>query len=540
MSLVTGASLVARTLAQANVGPIFTLSGNQILPLLDAGLDYGFRFVDGRHESAVAHMADAWGRLTGRPGVCLVTAGPGHTNALTGLVTAQLAESPLVLLSGGSPVGGAGRGAFQEMDQVAAALPLCKAAWQVQTVEELPASIARAWRTALEGTPGPVHVTLPIDLLQQRVDERTVPAPAVDDLVPIAVAADPDGISQAIELLAGAARPLVLGSPSAWRGEAGTRLRVLLEQTRLPGFAIESPRGLTDPALHGVGSHFTQADVVLLLGPQDFAVGFAGERALGQAQLIQVAPASTEIGRSRAVAIGLVGDAATVLEQLLTEAHTRSWSASGWRDELEAAQREGLAGLAPFERADPAPDAPIHPLHLATAVRDLLADGDSVAIDGGELGQWARWAIGRGRFTTVLNGKLGGIGPSIPFAIAAKLARPDHRCVAFLGDGTFGFHGLELDTAVRFDLPLVVIVGNDAGWAAERHRQRQVYGQDRVIASDLLPTRYDRVAEALGCHAEHVERPEQLQPALERAFASGRPACVNVMIASIPSPSATQ
>jgi acetolactate synthase-1/2/3 large subunit len=283
--------------------------------------------------------------------------------------------------------------------------------------------------------------------------------------------------------------------------------------------------------------------VVLLLGPQDFAVGFAGERAFGQARLIQVAPASTEIGRSRAVELGLVGDAATVLEQLLAEARTRSWPVSGWREELESAQREGIAGLAPFERTPDVPDtpdAPIHPLRLATAVRDLLSDGDSVAIDGGELGQWARWAIGSGRFTTVLNGKLGGIGPSIPFAIAAKLARPAHRCVAFLGDGTFGFHGLELDTAVRFNLPLVVIVGNDAGWAAERHRQRQVYGQDRVIASDLLPTRYDRVAAALGCHAEHVERPEQLQPALERAFASGKPACVNVMIASIPSPSATQ
>src|SRR4051794_23437007 len=164
---VTGATFVARTLAQANVGPIFTLSGNQILPLYDAGLDEGFRFVDGRHETAVAHMADAWGRLTSSPGVCLVTAGPGHTNALTGLATAHLAESPMVLLSGGSPVGQAGRGAFQEMDQVAAARPLCKAAWRAISVTELPDLIVRAWRTALEGIPGPVHLTLPVDLLQQ-------------------------------------------------------------------------------------------------------------------------------------------------------------------------------------------------------------------------------------------------------------------------------------------------------------------------------------------------------------------------------------
>ena len=537
MSTVSGAVLLARSLAEAQVGPIFTLSGNQILPIYDAGLDAGLRFVDGRHESAVAHMADAWGRLTGRPGVCLVTAGPGHTNALTGLATAQLAESPLLLLSGGSPVGQAGRGAFQEMDQVTAALPLCKAAWQAESTEEIPALLARAWRTALAGTPGPVHLTLPVDLLQQSVDEASAALPTEAELRPEPASADPAAVAQAVALLAEAKRPLILGSPSAWRGEAGVRLRALLETTQAPGFAIESPRGLTDPALHGVGAEFPKADVVLLLGPQDFAVGFAGERALGSARLIHVAPSAAEIGRNRAAEVGLVGDAATVLDQLVTAARERTWAGSGWRDELEAAQREGLARLASFERAD---DVPIHPLRLATEVRDLLDDGDSVAIDGGEMGQWARWAIGSGRFTTVLNGKLGGIGPAIPFAIAARIARPTRRCVAFLGDGTFGFHGLELDTAVRQNLPIVSIVGNDAGWAAERHRQRQVYGEDRVVASDLLPTRYDKVAEALGCHAEHVERPEQLRPALERAFNSGKPACLNVTIASIPSPSATQ
>ena len=537
MSMVSGAVLLARSLAEASVGPIFTLSGNQILPVYDAGLDAGLRFVDGRHESAVAHMADAWGRLTGRPGVCLVTAGPGHTNALTGLATAHFAESPMVLISGGSPLGMTGKGAFQEMDQVAAAQPLCKAAWQARSAGEVPALVARAWRTALEARPGPVHLTLPIDVLQQTVDEASVPLPTDPDLRPAPASADPSAVEQVVTLLTEAVRPLVLGSPSAWRGEAGVTLRALLETTKTPGFAIESPRGLTDPALHGVGAELRKADVVLLIGPQDFAVGFAGERALGSARLIQVAPSAEEIGLSRPVEVGLVGDAATVLDQLLTAARERSWRDSGWRDELNAAQRDGLARLAPFERSD---DVPIHPLRLAAEVRALLDDGDSVAVDGGEMGQWARWAIGAGRFTTVLNGKLGGIGPAIPFAIAAKIARPTRNCVAFLGDGTFGFHGLELDTAVRFRLPIVTIVGNDAGWAAERHRQREVYGQDRVVASDLLPTRYDLVAEALGCHAEYVERPDELRPALERAFGSGKPACVNVAIASIPSPSATQ
>lgn len=537
MSTVNGAILLARSLAQAQVGPIFTLSGNQILPVYEAGLDAGLRFIDGRHESAVAHMADAWGRLTGRPGVCLVTAGPGHTNALTGLATAHFSESPMVLLSGGSLISQEGMGGFQELDQVGAARPLCKAAWQARSADELPGLLARAWRTALEGTPGPVHITLPFDVLQQSVDEDAAPLPSDSDLLPVPQLADDDAVEQAISMLSGAARPLVLGNPSAWRGEAGVRLRALLEMAGLPGYIIESPRGLTDPALHGVGAQFKQADVVLLLGPQDFTIGFAGAGALGTAQLIQVAPSSSEIGRCRPADVSLVGDALTVLGQLLTAARARSWTRSGWYDELADAERAGRERLAGHEHAN---DTPIHPLRLATAVREVLNDGDSVALDGGEMGQWARWSIGTGRYATLLNGKFGGIGPAIPFAIAAKVARPARRCVAFLGDGTFGFHGLELDTAVRFQLPVVVVVGNDAGWSAERHRQKAVYGEDRAVAADLLLTRYDKVAEGLGCHGEFVERPEQLRPALERAFSSGKPACVNVAIASIPSPSATQ
>lgn len=537
MANVNGAVLLARGLERAGSGPIFTLSGNQILPIYEAGLDAGLRFVDGRHESAVAHMADAWARLTGRPGVCLVTAGPGHTNALTGLLTARLAESPLLLLSGGSPLGQDGMGGFQEVDQVGAARPLCKAAWRATSAAELPGLLARAWRTALDGVPGPVHVTVPFDVLQQPIDDGAAAPVGAAALAPLPNPADDGAVAQAVALLAEARRPLVLGSPSAWRGEAGDRLGALLETIHAPGFAVESPRGLTDPALYGVSARFPQADVVLLLGPQDFGVGFAGERALGSARIVQVMPTAAEIGRNRAVAVGLAGDVATVLGQLLAAARARAWTASGWRDEVEAAHQQGARRFAEAERSD---DAPIHPLRLATAVRELLEDGDSVAVDGGEFGQWARWALGADRFATVLNGKLGGIGAAIPFAIGAKVARPDRRAVAFLGDGTFGFHGLELDTAVRFNLPLVAVVGNDAGWAAERHRQRAVYGPDRVVAADLLPTRYDRVAEALGCHGEHVERPAELRPALERAFASGTPACVNVAIASVPSPSATQ
>src|SRR5581483_2930422 len=219
--------------------------------------------------------------------------------------------------------------------------------------------------------------------------------------------------------------------------------------------------------------------------------------------------------RNRAVDVGLVGDAASVLGQLLAAARAHTWPRSGWRAELEALQHERTAGLQHLEASD---EAPVHPLRA----------GDCVALDGGEFVRWARWALAGHPFEFLGNGKYGGLGPAIPLAMAAALARPGARSIACIGDGTFGFHGMELDTAVRHRLPIVVVVGNDAGWATERHRQREVYGPDRVVAADLLPTRYDQVAAALGAHGEYVERPDELAPALERAFASGGPACINV------------
>src|SRR5215210_261666 len=214
MSTVSGAALLARALKLAGVGPIFTLSGNQILPVYDAGLDAGLRFVDTRHESAAAHMADAWGRLTGRPGVCLVTAGPGHTNALTGVATAWMAESPLILLSGGANLPHVGKGGFQEIDQVGVVGPICKRAWTASSAAELPALVAHAHRTAQEGTPGPVHITLPFDLLQREVEESATTKPPPADFEPTHRRADARDVARAVELLARAERPLVLGGPA--------------------------------------------------------------------------------------------------------------------------------------------------------------------------------------------------------------------------------------------------------------------------------------------------------------------------------------
>ncbi|MFN8526285.1 MAG: thiamine pyrophosphate-binding protein [Chloroflexota bacterium] len=539
MPFVNGATLLARALAIPDPGPIFTLSGNQVLPVYDAGIDSALRFIDTRHESAAAYMADAWGRLTGRPGICLVTAGPGHTNALTGVATALLAESPVIFLSGGCDVARLGQGGFQELDQISLAAPVCKAAWMARSAAELPELVARAHRTALEGVPGPVHITLPFDVLNEQVDEAAAPLPGRAAFEPRSLAAGQTAITRAVDLLASSRQPLAISGPFAWRGAAGERLRELMRLVGMPAFPVESPRGLTDPSLHGIGSEFPRADLTLLLAPQDFTIGFAGPRVLGQSQIIQVAPTDGELARNRPVDVGLVGDPTTVLGQLVAavRADARFGSRSReWADSVASTHASNATRFTAEERTDA---TPVHPLRACVAVRDALETGDCVVLDGGEFGQWARWALGDGPYRQVGNGKLGGIGGGISFAIAAKLAHPERRSVAMVGDGTFGFHAMEIDTAVRFGVPMVVVVGNDAGWAAERHRQRELYGPDRVVASDLLPSRYDLVATALGAHGELVERADELDGALARAFASGKPSVVNVMIDSVASPSSS-
>jgi acetolactate synthase I/II/III large subunit len=314
----------------------------------------------------------------------------------------------------------------------------------------------------------------------------------------------------------------------------GRLLQELSRTTGIPWFPIESARGLIDPALNGLGASFPEADAVLLLGPKDFGIKFAGPEAIApEATLIQASSNEAELHRERVPDIALPGDAATVLQQLLNAAAGVRWDVTDWRHLLDDRRASARAKLAPLGSLA---DVPIHPMRVAAELRSVIPDDAILAQDGGEFSQWIRWEFGDSGHETLVNGKLGMIGDGIPYAIGAKLAHPDRPSVAILGDGTFGFHGMEFDTAVRHGIPFVAIVGNDAAWAAEKHRQVAIYGEDRVLASDLLPSRYDLLVEALGGHGELVEHPDQVGPAFERALASGKPACLNVMIASVPSP----
>ncbi len=535
MSTTNGAHMLARALREAGVTRLFSLSGNQILPVYDACLDEDLSVTDTRHESAAAHMADGWAKVRDEPGVCLVTAGPGHTNAVTGVANAMASETPILWLSGASERQTAGMGAFQELDQAGIARAVCKAAWTVERAEDIPQFVARAWRTMQEGRPGPVYLGLPADVLSDTVDGDANQMQPWAFRPPLRFA-DLALIHASLSLLAKATRPLILASPSVERGEVGSRLREFSRRTTIPWLALESSRGAGDPAFNGAGAAISQADVVLLIAPQDFIVKFgrAGVFADG-CRVIHVVPDAEEVGCNTPVTLGVSGDAGAVLSQFITEAGREKWNHLGWSGEIASMRHSARQRL---ESAAPLDEHPIHPLRLATEFREILPEGALVAQDGGEFSQWMRWGLSGAEFCPLLHGKFGSIGSAIPLAIGGSLAQPGIPSFAILGDGTFGFHGMEFDTAVRHNVPIVAIVGNDASWAAERHRQVRIYGEDRVVASDLLPTRYDQVVEALGGYGERVERIEEIRPAIQRALQSGKPACVNVMIRSVPSPAA--
>lgn len=505
-----GADLVARALALGGVRRVFTLSGNHIMPVFDAALDAGLELLHVRHEAATVHMADAWGRLTGEPGIALVTGGPGHANAVSALYTALAAESPLVLLSGHAPLAELGQGAFQEMAQAEMAAPAAKASWTVRSAASLGEDIARAMRMARTGRPGPVHLSLPSDLLEGKAD---APLPAPADFLPGPVSQDLQAraIDAALDHLVAGKAPLLIAGPAMAGARARRLLAQLEEASGVPCIVMESPRGVNDPCLGLLAEVLAKADAVVLAGKRrDFTLKFGQAFAAG-ARVLEADP---------------------VTEAWLAPAARKGWKKGGWRDEARAAlawRPEAWQSL-----ASPA-DGPLHPVEVGRAVQKLLDAGPSVLVsDGGEFGQWAQATLSAPH--RVINGVAGSIGSALPFAAAAKLAVPEATVVAMLGDGTFGFHCSEFDTAVRADIAFVAVVGNDSAWNAEHQIQLRAYGAARAHGCLLLPTRYDRVAEAFGAHGEHVARPAELAPALGRAALAGRAACVNVALQRHPAP----
>ncbi len=537
-----GADSLVRAMEAAGVERAFTLSGNQIMSVFDAAIDSSVELLHVRHEAAAVHMADAFGRLTGRPGIALVTAGPGFANTLSALYVASMAESPLVLLSGRAPQDSPG--AFQDMLQAHMARPVAKESWTLADGTDPGLELARAFRIAASGRPGPVHLALPVDLLEGEAP-RTTGTAGPGEFEPAEHAADAQAAGAVLDALMESARPLVLAGPAMTRGRARAVLAELGERSGLPVVPMESPRGTGDPSLGAVADVLPDADTVLLLGKKlDFSLKMGQPptfAAVCRFLQIDADEAVIELTRSVLAPSGpetaVVADPVRAAELMVEALEGRRAADPGWTREVADAIAYRPESWEPVEAAE---GDRLHPLQVARALRDTMAGRDDAVFvsDGGEFGQWAQAVVSAP--SRVINGPSGAIGGGVPFALGARAARPGSTVFLTTGDGSFGYHATETDTAVRCGLPFVAVVGNDDAWNAEYQIQLREYGEERLYGCELLPTRYDLLAQALGGHGEHVTRADQLRPALERAAASGRPSCVNVEIQRAPAPAVSR
>jgi acetolactate synthase-1/2/3 large subunit len=532
MTRLSGGHLVARALKQEGVGALFTLCGGHIIDIYNGCLDEGIRILDVRHEQTAAHAADGWTRVTGVAGVAVVTAGPGTTDAVTGVANAYRAGVPMLLVGGQAARKQLHTGGLQELDHVSLLRPVTKFAASVLDTERIPELMSLAFREAWNGRPGPVFLEIPRDVLDAEVDESAVRFPK-HYRSPGRAPGDPRLVQQAADWLGAAERPVVLAGSQVWLCRAADALLAFAERARVPVYLNGSARGCLPP---GCPWYFNRsrrhalagADVVLVLGtPFDFRLGY-GKRLAAGARVIQVDLDYGELGHNRDVDAGIVGDAGTVLEQL-TAALRPAGRAEAWLGQLRQVEAKRFEEDRPFLYSDA---VPIHPLRLAREINDFLTEDTIFVGDGGDVVTISAAAIQPRRPGHWMDpGPLGTLGVGTPFALAAKVARPEAEVVVLFGDGAFGCTGFDYDTLIRFNLPVVGVVGNNAAWNQIRFGQLEKYGRPRgEVANLLAPTRYDRIVEAMGGYGEHVTEPQDIRPALERARASGRPALVNVMI----------
>jgi thiamine pyrophosphate-dependent acetolactate synthase large subunit-like protein len=472
-------------------------------------------------------MAHAYARVTGKPGICIAPMGPGVANLVTGLANAWADASPIIAIGGSAPMRGWTLDTFQEMDQVPMMKPVVKNAYRVDLGYRIPEYISIAFREALDGKRGPIYLDLPGDILSGKVDEQKIQWVEGNYRTDARPAGDPALIRQAVELLAGARQPLILtGSGVFWSG-AEKALQDFVEATGIPFFTTPQGRGVIPedhqrsfPAARSTA--FREADVVLVIGARaNSMLSFLrAPRFSPTAKFINVNVDGREIGHNRAADIGIIGDARLVLQQLAAEAKGRldGKTESTWVAQLAAKHRSNLERNAPLMHSD---KTPIHPLRLCNEVKDVISRDTILVVDGHEILNFARQSIPAFSARSSLNaGPHGCMGVGIPFGIGAKVAAPDKPVMVLSGDGAFGWNGMEMDTAIRHKLNIVVVLSNNGGFTS-----RQTGG---TVGRDLGFQRYDKMVEALGGYGEFVEQPDGIRPAIERAMKAGKPALVNV------------
>ncbi|MGQ0793222.1 MAG: thiamine pyrophosphate-binding protein [Deltaproteobacteria bacterium] len=541
MSQVHGGRLVVKTLSELGVRDIFSLSGGHINPIYDACGDFGIRLIDTHHEQGAAMAADAYGRVKREPGVCLVTAGPGFTNALTGIAGAFMSNSPCLFLAGKTGIEESDRLPLQEIDQQAMITPITKWARTVYDAHRLPEYIASAYKRAISGRPGPVYLGMPHEILYESVSEGdvyryNVKAPYSKSEAPSEAA------SEALDLIMSARRPVLIAGSGAWYSGADGEILRFIERAEMPLFTLNFGRGIVSDkhplcfgaASPGAPSGFkratSEADLIILLGIRlSLYIGW-GRTFNPEAKVIQVDIDPSEIGRNRPADLGIAADISKTLSRLTEGLEKRQvrlnfqrWTARirAWRDEEWGQMVEGAAT---------SDRVPMHALRVIRAVEEVMDADGMLVIDGGDTQAFCDSAYQvqkPGHY--VKGGPLGCMGVGVPFAIGTKAAYPSRQVCLITGDGAVGMNFMEFETAIRHKLPFVAVVCNDQGWGMTKHQLWLSYGRDKKTAGVDLPfTPFHEIVKALGGYGETVSGPRELRGAIERAFSAGVAALINV------------
>jgi acetolactate synthase I/II/III large subunit len=523
-----GGRLIARRLKAHGVSRLFTLSGGHLFSIYDGCREEGIDIVDVRHESTAAFAAEGWAKVTREVGACALTAGPGVTNGMSAMASAQANHSPMVVLGGRAPAMRWGQGSLQEIDHVPFVRPLTKLAATAESTAEIPGLVDEAFEVALAPHGGPTFLDFPLDhVFMEAADESGPP----DEAPASAKAAAGEAIERAAELLQGAERPVIMAGTDLYWGHGEQALLEVAEKLRIPVFLNGLARGcvaadhelffsrVRSQALKG-------SDVALVVGvPMDFRLAFGG--AFGEdTEIVVIEAAEPARQHPRTPEVELYGALAATLEDLRTAVGAKAPASEPWISELRQAESERREG----ERAELEDGRePLHPMRLYAELGGMLERDAIVIGDGGDYVSYAGRVIDTYQPGCWLDpGPFGCLGTGAGYALAAKLARPERQVVLLVGDGAFGFSGMDFDTLARHGVNVVGVMGNNGIWALEKHPMEFLYGYS--VAADLAPgTRYDQVVEALGGHGELVERPQDMRPALERAFAAGKPALVNVL-----------
>jgi len=535
MTEIFGGHLVAKYLKEVeHVSMVFTISGGHIENILDGLTEYKIRTIDVRHEQAAAMMAHAWSIYKKEPGVCLVTAGPGFTNALTGIANAFLDNVPLVVLCGRHPLRDDLTGALQEMNQIDMVKPVTKWCATCYDTKRIPEYLSIAFRQATMGRPGPVFLELPPDILFVPVDEKTVNMP-VRRVHKSSTHPDESELKDAARIINNAQKPLFIGGSGVRMSECQDVLKTFIEKTGFPFVLLNNGRGglpdghplsINDGGFTGIMTGAPQADVIVAAGVR-FNWVMQATKMFPDAKVVRIDIEENEIDRNRSSEVGLVGDCGYVLNQLSPMVDRRDHGQ--WLKKLKNVYAAFLTTELEQRKT---PSNPIHPNRLVAQIMAVFGEDAFYVADGGDTSYYGLAGFTSSHEAGVLipaGALLGCLGTGIPFALAGKLAHPDKPVVVLNGDGSFGFNSMEFDTAVRHDIPIICVVNNDCAWGMIKHSQAMSIGKDRCTCAELGMRHYEKMVEGLGGYGELVTKDEDIIPALNRAIESGKPACINVV-----------